>query len=98
MMRRNMIFFVLLCGFLWAWPLTDGSRFKVYASDEKTPDPVRCEEKLQAKDHLIQSMKKENVRLRKKISQLIEENTFLNENLMNCMAELQEMEERKSGN
>ena len=42
----------------------------------------------QDKDALIEKLKAENLQLRKRMSRLIEENNFLNENLMNCMEEL----------
>ena len=48
---------------------------------------------VQDKDVLIKKLKAENLQLRKRVSTLIEDNNFLNENLMNCMQELNAVQE-----
>lgn len=47
----------------------------------------------QDKDALIEKLKAENLKLRQRMSLLIEENNFLNENLMNCMQELNDRDQ-----
>lgn len=49
---------------------------------------------IQEKDAIIEKLKAENLQLRKRISTLIDDNNFLNENLMNCTQELNDKDDK----
>ncbi len=62
-----------------------------------TVQPPSQKAAVDQRDAAIGKLKEENARLRERLRALIEQMTLLNENVMNCMDDLKECEDKSAG-